>query len=125
MSYDAARDTAVRLLTARGTSATVTQVAVTTIDTDTDTPSVATLTMGVTVVILPASGTQADTREAQTRIRQRFRTVYFATPAALTFMPKSGDTINWGDGAFALSGVSPLAPDGGVPVLFTASVEVS
>lgn len=124
MSYDAQRALAVRLLTKKGTTATVTQVVVSSVNVSTDTPTFATLTMGVVVVVLPASGSQADTFDDRTKIRSKFRMVYFSTPT-LTFTPKAGDTINWGDGSYTLSGVSPLAPDAGQPILFTASVEVS
>ncbi len=124
MSYDAQLALAVRLLTKKGTTATVTQSVNTVINVGTDTATTVTLTMGVVVVILPASGSQADSYESQTKIRNRFRTIYFSTPT-LTFTPKAGDTINWGDGSYALSGVSPLAPDAGQPILFTASVEVA
>ena len=123
MSYDAQRETAIRLLTAKGTSATITQVVVSAINVSTDTATSVPITMGVVAVVLPATGSQADSFEARTRIRQRFRTVYFSTPT-LTFFPKSGDTINWGDGDFVLSGLSPLAPDAGQPILFTANAEV-
>ena len=124
MSYDAQRALAIRLITAKGTPATITQVAISSVNVSTDAPVTVTLTMGVVAVVLPASGTQADTFESRTKIRTKYRLVYFTTPT-LPFVPQVGDTINWGEGERALTGVSPLAPDGDQPILFTAVAEVA
>ena len=122
MSYAAQTALAIRLLSAKGAPATITKLITTAIAVSTDTPTSYTLSMGVVAVVLPASGSQADTFEARTMIRQKYRTVYFSAPV-WTFLCVGGETINFGDGDWVLSGVSPLAPDNGSPIMYTANAE--
>lgn len=122
MSYAPQLALAIRLLTKQGAPATITKVVTTSIAVGTDTPTSYTVSMGVVAVVLPANGTQADGFEARTLIRQRYRTVYFSAPI-WTFLCVGGETINFGDGEWVLSGVAPLAPDNGTPILYTAAAE--
>jgi hypothetical protein len=110
------------MLTEKGAPATITKLVTTSIAVSTDTPTSYTLSMGVVAVVLPASGSQADSFDTKALIRQKYRLVYFSAPV-WTFLCVGGETLNFGDGEWVLSGVSPLAPDSGSPIMYTANAE--
>lgn len=125
MSYDSQTATALGLLKRRGTPLTLTRIGVPAIRdvvSQTSVP-VSPVAQPIVAVIFPASVSRDMTDDQRAQVRKNRRLLYIAGRApdgsVLAIEPEDGDTIPFEGSTWTVATQSRLAPDGGLPVLFT------
>ena len=78
-------------------------------------------TQHLATVVLPDSETMSNGVVAGSGVAEKARKVLAAAKGA-TFVPKSGDTLEWGGVDWAVVGCSPLNPDAAEDIIFQIGV---